>query len=161
MKRPRVSKLQHPILHIAFNWLFSLILNGWFVLQLKQMAEKSPEGVSPSFTSGFTARHPSGVQTTYSTESHKTSATASASESNSNSAHQNLSHGTKVQTEKEEQIVQAESGVYITLLTLPAGGNVVKRVRFSRKRFTYQEAEKWWSENRAKVYEQYKIRSSH
>ena len=103
------------------------------------MAEKSPEGASPSFTSGSTARHPSGVRTTYSTESvrttystesQKTNTTAPASESNSNSAQQNLSHGTKVQTERKERMVQAESGVYITLSTLPGGGNEVKRVRF-------------------------------
>ncbi|XP_052295768.1 PH, RCC1 and FYVE domains-containing protein 1 isoform X2 [Citrus sinensis] len=131
------------------------------VLQLKKMAEKSPEGASPSFTSGSTARHPSGVRTTYSTESQKTSTTAPASESNSNSAQQNLSHGTKVQTERKERMVQAESGVYITLSTLPGGGNEVKRVRFSRKHFTEQEAEKWWSENGAKICERYNIRSSH
>ncbi|ESR51907.1 hypothetical protein CICLE_v10030553mg [Citrus x clementina] len=131
------------------------------VLQLKKMAEKSPEGASPSFTSGSTARHPSGVRTTYSTESQKTNTTAPASESNSNSAQQNLSHGTKVQTERKERMVQAESGVYITLSTLPGGGNEVKRVRFSRKHFTEQEAEKWWSENGAKICERYNIRSSH
>ncbi|KAH9773850.1 hypothetical protein KPL71_013444 [Citrus sinensis] len=130
-------------------------------VQLKKMAEKSPEGASPSFTSGSTARHPSGVRTTYSTESHKTNTTAPASESNSNSAQQNLSHGTKVQTERKERMVQAESGVYITLSTLPGGGNEVKRVRFSRKHFTEQEAEKWWSENGAKICERYNIRSSH
>lgn len=94
------------------------------------MAERSPEGESPSFTAGSVAKDPSGVRNTFSTESHKPSTIATESESNGNSANGNLSHGTKSQTEKKEWMVQDEPGIYITLSSLPGGRNELKRVRF-------------------------------
>ncbi|KAK1292176.1 Protein Brevis radix-like 1 [Acorus calamus] len=59
-----------------------------------------------------------------------------------------------------EWVEQDEPGVYITLTSLPGGTKDLKRVRFSRKRFSEQQAEQWWSENRARVYEQYNVRMS-
>lgn len=57
-----------------------------------------------------------------------------------------------------EWVEQDEPGVYITLTSLPGGGKDLKRVRFSRKRFSEKQAEQWWAENRARVYEQYNVR---
>ncbi|KAK3205337.1 hypothetical protein Dsin_019383 [Dipteronia sinensis] len=57
-----------------------------------------------------------------------------------------------------EWVEQDEPGVYITLTSLPGGVKDLKRVRFSRKRFSEKQAEQWWSENRARVYEQYNVR---
>ncbi|GFQ02894.1 ultraviolet-b receptor uvr8 [Phtheirospermum japonicum] len=57
-----------------------------------------------------------------------------------------------------EWVEQDEPGVYITLTSLPGGLKDLKRVRFSRKRFSEKQAEQWWSENRARVYEQYNVR---
>ncbi|KAH7560717.1 hypothetical protein JRO89_XS10G0081100 [Xanthoceras sorbifolium] len=57
-----------------------------------------------------------------------------------------------------EWVEQDEPGVYITLTSLPGGVKDLKRVRFSRKRFSEKEAEQWWAENRARVYEQYNVR---
>lgn len=57
-----------------------------------------------------------------------------------------------------EWVEQDEPGVYITLTSLPGGVKDLKRVRFSRKRFSEKEAEQWWSENRVRVYEQYNVR---
>eukprot|EP00252_Welwitschia_mirabilis_P008654 TRINITY_DN20650_c0_g1_i1.p1 TRINITY_DN20650_c0_g1~~TRINITY_DN20650_c0_g1_i1.p1 ORF type:complete len:1115 (+),score=250.60 TRINITY_DN20650_c0_g1_i1:356-3700(+) len=57
-----------------------------------------------------------------------------------------------------EWVEQDEPGVYITLSQLPGGEKDLKRVRFSRKKFSEKEAEKWWTENRARVYEQYNVR---
>ncbi|KAK1319876.1 Protein Brevis radix-like 4 [Acorus calamus] len=54
-----------------------------------------------------------------------------------------------------EWVEQDEPGVYITLTSLPGGTKDLKRVRFSRKRFSEQQAEQWWAENRARVYERY------
>ncbi|KAA8544573.1 hypothetical protein F0562_022568 [Nyssa sinensis] len=59
---------------------------------------------------------------------------------------------------ENEWVEQDEPGVYITLTSLPGGGKDLKRVRFSRKRFSEREAEQWWAENRARVYEQYNMR---
>ncbi|KAL3620339.1 hypothetical protein CASFOL_035251 [Castilleja foliolosa] len=57
-----------------------------------------------------------------------------------------------------EWVEQDEPGVYITLTSLPGGLKDLKRVRFSRKRFSEKQAEQWWSENRGRVYEQYNVR---
>ncbi|KAL9455051.1 hypothetical protein AB3S75_010454 [Citrus x aurantiifolia] len=57
-----------------------------------------------------------------------------------------------------EWVEQDEPGVYITLTSLPGGLKDLKRVRFSRKRFSEKQAEQWWAENRARVYEQYNVR---
>ncbi|KAG6500855.1 hypothetical protein ZIOFF_040713 [Zingiber officinale] len=56
-----------------------------------------------------------------------------------------------------EWVEQDEPGVYITL-TSAGGVRDLKRVRFSRKRFSEKQAEQWWAENRARVYEQYNVR---
>ncbi|RRT77910.1 hypothetical protein B296_00004445 [Ensete ventricosum] len=52
-----------------------------------------------------------------------------------------------------EWVEQDEPGVYITLTSLSGGARDLKRVRFSEK-----QAEQWWAENRARVYEQYNVR---
>ncbi|GFQ07195.1 probable E3 ubiquitin-protein ligase herc2 [Phtheirospermum japonicum] len=57
-----------------------------------------------------------------------------------------------------EWVEQDEPGVYITLTSLPGGLKDLKRVRFSRKRFSEKQAEQWWAENRARVYGQYNVR---
>lgn len=58
-----------------------------------------------------------------------------------------------------EWVDQDESGVYITLVSLPNGGRDLKRVRFSRRRFTEKQAELWWAENRGRVFEKYNVKS--
>ncbi|XP_023521703.1 PH, RCC1 and FYVE domains-containing protein 1-like [Cucurbita pepo subsp. pepo] len=57
-----------------------------------------------------------------------------------------------------EWVEQDEPGVYITFTSLQGGAKDLKRVRFSRKRFTEKQAEQWWAENRARVYDQYNVR---
>ncbi|KAG8663128.1 PH, RCC1 and FYVE domains-containing protein 1 [Manihot esculenta] len=57
-----------------------------------------------------------------------------------------------------EWVEQDEPGVYITLTSLPGGIKDLKRVRFSRKRFSEKQAEQWWAENRGRVYEHYNVR---
>ncbi|KAL3653329.1 hypothetical protein CASFOL_003010 [Castilleja foliolosa] len=59
---------------------------------------------------------------------------------------------------ESEWVEQDEPGVYITLTSLPGGLKDLKRVRFSRKRFSEKQAEQWWAENRARVYEHYNVR---
>ncbi|XP_051218419.2 PH, RCC1 and FYVE domains-containing protein 1 [Lolium perenne] len=59
---------------------------------------------------------------------------------------------------ESEWVEQDEPGVYITLTALPGGARDLKRVRFSRKRFSETQAEQWWQENRARVYELYNVR---
>ncbi|XP_039054334.1 PH, RCC1 and FYVE domains-containing protein 1-like isoform X2 [Hibiscus syriacus] len=56
-----------------------------------------------------------------------------------------------------EWVEQYEAGVYVTFTTLASGHKGLKRVRFSRKRFTEKGAEQWWEENQLKVYKKYGI----
>uniref|UniRef100_F6I5R8 PH, RCC1 and FYVE domains-containing protein 1 n=1 Tax=Vitis vinifera TaxID=29760 RepID=F6I5R8_VITVI len=56
-----------------------------------------------------------------------------------------------------EWVEQDEPGVYITLVSLPGGVKDLKRVRFSRKRFSEKQAEQWWAANRVRVYQQYNV----
>ncbi|CAN0916999.1 PH, RCC1 and FYVE domains-containing protein 1 [Linum grandiflorum] len=59
--------------------------------------------------------------------------------------------------QKDEWVEQDEPGVYITLVLLPGGAKDLKRVRFSRKRFSEKQAEQWWAANRGRVYQQYNV----
>ncbi|BBG96538.1 Regulator of chromosome condensation family with FYVE zinc finger domain [Prunus dulcis] len=66
--------------------------------------------------------------------------------------------GTKTEaTHGVEWVEQDEPGVYITLVSLPGGVKDLKRVRFSRKRFSEKQAEQWWAANRGRVYQQYNV----
>ncbi|KAF2302395.1 hypothetical protein GH714_036161 [Hevea brasiliensis] len=125
--------------------------------QLKQMAEKLPEKQNSSPISGSITKHASIAQN-ISSERHSSCELSCEIESNGNAVdHQMLSYTAKAQTEKPPWVVQAEPGVYITLSSLPGGGNELKRIRFSRKHFTEQEAEKWWAENGSSVCERHNI----
>ncbi|XP_031251112.1 PH, RCC1 and FYVE domains-containing protein 1-like isoform X1 [Pistacia vera] len=128
--------------------------------QLKEMAERNPEESTTSLTSGLLAKHISSVQSMLPKESTKAITKSPEGESNTSSVSQTLSHRTKAKTEKAEWVVQDETGVYITLSSISGGGTELKRVRFSRKHFTEQEAEKWWVENSAKVCERYRVQNS-
>ncbi|KAH9574064.1 hypothetical protein CY35_01G035700 [Sphagnum magellanicum] len=46
-------------------------------------------------------------------------------------------------------------GVYLTLMILPGGARDLKRVRFSRDKFTERQAKIWWNENRSRIHTQY------
>ncbi|KAK8546963.1 hypothetical protein V6N13_099708 [Hibiscus sabdariffa] len=86
-----------------------------------------------------------------------TSMMSTPSEVTCNANNLSTPNGTKEQTKGSETMIQAEPGVYITLLHLPDGSNALKRVRFSRKHFTQENAEKWWAANEAKVCERHNI----
>ncbi|KAL1805215.1 hypothetical protein ACET3Z_028283 [Daucus carota] len=64
-----------------------------------------------------------------------------------------------VEEEKEpkEWVAQVEPGVLITFVSLPRGGNDLKRIRFSRETFNKWQAQKWWAENCDKVIELYNV----
>ncbi|KAJ0246339.1 Brevis radix (BRX) domain-containing protein [Hirschfeldia incana] len=64
-----------------------------------------------------------------------------------------LQNGTQEST--AEQVEQYEPGVYITFTALPCGQKTLKRVRFSRKRFSEKEAQRWWVDKQVLVYNKY------
>ncbi|KAK2652400.1 hypothetical protein Ddye_012256 [Dipteronia dyeriana] len=59
--------------------------------------------------------------------------------------------------EAKEWIAQVEPGVLITFVSLPQGGNDLKRIRFSREMFNKFQAQRWWAENYDKVMELYNV----
>ncbi|GMN41824.1 hypothetical protein TIFTF001_011043 [Ficus carica] len=126
--------------------------------QLKEVAERLPEGHIVSCSSAVPIA--ANLLNQLPCESTLTDMMTPERDSNGSFANQILPNGSKAQqTGKTEWVVQDEPGVYITLSSLPGGGNELKRVRFSRKHFTEEQAERWWAENGAKIYERYNVRS--
>ncbi|KAK4432839.1 protein Brevis radix-like 4 [Sesamum alatum] len=61
------------------------------------------------------------------------------------------------ENEPKEWVAQVEPGVLITFVSLPRGGNDLKRIRFSRDMFNKWQAQRWWAENCEKVMELYNV----
>ncbi|CAL0314201.1 unnamed protein product [Lupinus luteus] len=70
--------------------------------------------------------------------------------------------------EAKEWMAQVEPGVHVTFVSLPNGGNDLKRIRFkyvqeipslylSREMFDKWEAQKWWGENFDRIMELYNV----
>ncbi|XP_022960825.1 PH, RCC1 and FYVE domains-containing protein 1-like [Cucurbita moschata] len=156
--------------------------------QLKEMAERLPVGAArnmkstpTSFSSGATFNHLintsmdqlSGQATSLETDSNGScvqllsngSGTANNQSSTQSKSSQldSAKNGNRIkETESRQEaewVEQDEPGVYITLTSQSGGVKDLKRVRFSRKRFTEKQAEQWWAENRARVYERYNVRA--
>ncbi|KAK6141538.1 hypothetical protein DH2020_024723 [Rehmannia glutinosa] len=167
------------------SYMVSSLLMLYSVLQLKEMAERLPVGSarntkSPPFTSLGLPSIPHDVanatfdrvngQDLESNESNNLLLSNGSSTASYRSlGHSRLGHteatmrnGNKTKESdsrnENEWVEQDEPGVYITLTSLPGGLKDLKRVRFSRKRFSEKQAEQWWAENRARVYEQYNVR---
>lgn len=62
---------------------------------------------------------------------------------------------------KKERVEHPAEGVFITLIAHSTEGyNELRRVQFSGKLFNEKQAETWWTENKVRIREQYKIRSN-
>lgn len=61
------------------------------------------------------------------------------------------------ESEPKEWVAQVEPGVLITFVSLPRGGNDLKRIRFNRDIFNQWQAQKWWTDNYEKVMELYNV----
>ncbi|KAK6934888.1 Brevis radix (BRX) domain [Dillenia turbinata] len=61
------------------------------------------------------------------------------------------------EAEPKEWMAQVEPGVHITFVTLPNGGNDLKRIRFSREMFNKWQAQRWWGENYDRIMELYNV----
>ncbi|AAF22914.1 putative regulator of chromosome condensation; 48393-44372 [Arabidopsis thaliana] len=125
--------------------------------QLKEMAEKQSQKDSISTNSKHTDKEKSETVTQTSNQTHIRSMVSQDSQNENNLTSKSFANGHRKQNDKPEKVVQDEPGVYLTLLSLPGGGTELKRVRFSRKQFTEEQAEKWWGENGAKVCERHNI----
>lgn len=127
--------------------------------QLKEMAERLPVGQRAQ-SSGSVIRELSGDPNLIHNENQSAKSNFLENESHFKSVNTTLLNGMKQQPEKAEWVVQDEPGVYISLASLPRGGNELRRIRFSRKQFTEEQAEKWWAANAAMVLERHNIQST-
>lgn len=127
--------------------------------QLKQMAEKVQEANIVGSKLDSHSGQSSGPEKDVSHGNHLTGLLSPTSESNVRTIDALLINGATAQPQTTEWVVQDEPGVYITLSSLPGGHNELKRVRFSRKRFSEEQAQKWWSENSNRVCERHNIRN--
>ncbi|KAJ3689906.1 hypothetical protein LUZ61_019070 [Rhynchospora tenuis] len=59
--------------------------------------------------------------------------------------------------EENEWNSEPEPGVFITLVQLPQGGNLLKKISFSKELFDAWQAEIWWRENFEKIVGLYSI----
>ncbi|XP_038975992.1 protein Brevis radix-like 4 isoform X2 [Phoenix dactylifera] len=66
----------------------------------------------------------------------------------------------KGEEEEKEWVAEPEGGVLITLMPLPNGGNLIKKIRFSAEMFDALAAQNWWSENFDRIVELYSISQS-
>lgn len=103
-------------------------MGGLIVRQLKEMAERLPEGHRSN--GGSIAGNTSNILNQLSNESYTADRTTLETESTGNSSNQILPNGTKPPVGQGEWVVHDEPGVYITLSSLPGGGTELKRVRF-------------------------------
>ncbi|XP_061358589.1 PH, RCC1 and FYVE domains-containing protein 1 [Gastrolobium bilobum] len=128
--------------------------------QLKEVMQRLPEEHNADCDTDSDSETTNSILDQSLEECHITNTIPPKNEDNSNAANQILPNGTKTQSGKAEWVVQDEPGVYISLSSMPGGGNELKRVRFSRRHFTEEQAEKWWAENGIKVLERHNIVAS-
>ncbi|KAJ8649989.1 hypothetical protein MRB53_003012 [Persea americana] len=66
-----------------------------------------------------------------------------------------------MQEEEEEETkeweVEVDSGVFITFISQPHGGNLLKKLRFSKDQFNGTEAKIWWIDNYDRITELYSV----
>lgn len=91
------------------------------------MAEKQPQKDVISTNLKHTDKQ---TLTQTSSQTHIRSMVSHISQPENNLTSKSLANGHRKQNEKPERVVQDEPGVYLTLLSLPGGGNELKRVRF-------------------------------
>ncbi|KAH7683593.1 Regulator of chromosome condensation 1/beta-lactamase-inhibitor protein II [Dioscorea alata] len=122
--------------------------------KLKEMAEKIPEGdayINDLAANGAQASHLLSLDSSVDLGGRITSQTAASSSHTINALPNNANRT----TEETEFVENAEPGVFFTVSVIPGGEKCLKRVRFSRKRFSEQQAEKWWAENKSRLQEMY------
>ncbi|XP_068643662.1 PH, RCC1 and FYVE domains-containing protein 1-like [Aristolochia californica] len=126
-------------------------------VQLRDLAERVPGGSMDDCRS-----HISNVLNVASMDNNNLRSLTESHELDANEllSNSDFCNGAKATAAEEEWVEQDEPGVYITLCSLANGSKELKRVRFSRKRFSEKQAEKWWSENRVRVLEKYNISMS-
>ncbi|KAG0492372.1 hypothetical protein HPP92_005770 [Vanilla planifolia] len=56
--------------------------------------------------------------------------------------------------QERELVEEDEPGVYITICVLPGGYRELRRIRFSRERFSEKHARLWWEDNRSRIHHQ-------
>ncbi|KAL6185113.1 hypothetical protein ACLB2K_041248 [Fragaria x ananassa] len=80
----------------------------------------------------------------------------SADTQSSSGSSSKLPESSTTWTEGQREVIeQFEPGVYVTLLQLPNGARAFRRVKFSKRRFSSQQAEEWWTNNKERLLKRY------
>ncbi|XP_042470728.1 PH, RCC1 and FYVE domains-containing protein 1-like isoform X1 [Zingiber officinale] len=125
--------------------------------QLTAIAEKVPEGFLVSSDEYACPTYSSKL---YFRDNKSTNLLAThLPQSNGCTSNPVLFNGNNKVSEAAEWVEQAEPGVYFTISSLNGSHKCLKRVRFSRKRFSEQQAGEWWAENRSRLQQTYTILS--
>lgn len=127
--------------------------------QLKEMAESLRGGPPARSNSHSNSEQISNDPNCPSSWRRATTLAPLRTESSTSSTSSVQPNEAKTQLQKPERVIKDEPGVYMTICSSPTGGNELRRVRFSRKYFSEQQAEKWWAENGRKVLERHNIRA--
>lgn len=100
------------------------------MLQLKEMMQRLPEGHDADLSTDSYVETTNRIVDQSIDESHMTNMITPKTESRGNAEKVVLPNGATTQSGKAEWVVQDEPGVYVSLSSLPDGGNELKRVRF-------------------------------
>lgn len=100
------------------------------MLQLKEMMQRLPEGHDADLSTDSYVETTNRIVDQSIDESHMTNMITPKNESRGNAEKVVLPNGATTQSGKAEWVVQDEPGVYVSLSSLPGGGNELKRVRF-------------------------------
>lgn len=100
------------------------------MLQLKEMMQRLPEVHNADSSIDSYVETTNSIVDQSLDESHITNTITPQNESGSNAENMVYPNGATAQNGKAEWVVQDEPGVYVSLSSLPGGGNELKRVRF-------------------------------
>lgn len=121
----------HSSYFLCFLYRFFASTMLTTVLQLKEMSGRVSQKDDTSTNLRHTEKETtSESQTQTSSQTHIRSMVPHDSQSDNTLTSKSFVNGHRRQNEKGERVVQDEPGVYLTLLSLPGGGNELKRVRF-------------------------------
>ncbi|KAJ3695612.1 hypothetical protein LUZ60_000989 [Juncus effusus] len=128
--------------------------------QLREMAEHLHDGCNtPNSLGGTSSMDRQSVHLSFDSHIHNNHHNNNLEELNERTGGVQ-SNFKKASLKEGEWIEQVEPGVYITVTSNShSADKFLKRVRFSRKKFTEQQAESWWTHNRFKLKDKYGILS--
>ncbi|KAL4297888.1 hypothetical protein GQ457_12G003990 [Hibiscus cannabinus] len=123
--------------------------------QLMEIKEKLPPEVSES--EAFKAMQTQAEAFLNRLETSEASSSPASSKSSPMEGNMDASRSSAASAVRggKDTVEQFEPGVYITYIYHNSGVKIFKRVRFSKRKFTEQQAGEWWNKNKDRVFMRY------